>query len=133
VLSSLSPRVWGGSRCHRGQFVAAPAGMGGNMKRLMTGVVAAAMLVPALTACGGDGTQEFFDQIQGTDIDATNPDAVAGAMEDMRDSAPSEIQGDLDTVLDARDQLESDPTAVDMEELQSATDNLTTWEEENCG
>lgn len=103
------------------------------MKRLMTGVVAAAMLVPALTACGGDDTKEFCDQIQDTDIDATNPDEVAGAMQDMRDSAPSEIQGDLDTVLDALEQLESDPTAVDMEELETATDKLTQWEEDNCG
>lgn len=104
-------------------------------KRLFTGVVGAALLVPALTACGGGDAQAFCDKIQDQDIDGTDPDAMAQAMEELQDEAPSEISDDVDLMVEAFNQLQEDPASVedmDEEELMAASDRLTEWEQENC-
>lgn len=104
-------------------------------KRLFTGVLGAALLVPALTACGGDDAQAFCDKIQEQDVNASDMDEMAEVMEDLRDDAPSEISDDVDLVVDAFNQLQEDPSAVedlDEEELMAASERLADWEQENC-
>lgn len=99
------------------------------MKRLMTGLVAAALLVPSLTACGGDS--DFCDAAP-QDIDTNDPAAMQKALEDIADEAPSEIKDDIDVVVEQLKMVEEDPANIDVEAVSTAVDNITTWEEENC-
>ncbi|WP_114906029.1 hypothetical protein [Ornithinimicrobium murale] len=102
------------------------------MKRLMTGVVAAAMLVPALTACGGSDS-DFCDQEVGADIGINNPAAAKEALQDAVDDAPDEIKDDLQLVVDSLDDLEAGNLEdVDTDGLTEASNNIQSWYEENC-
>lgn len=106
-------------------------------KRLLTGVLGAALLVPALTACGGGDAQAFCDI--GAESDPgefmDDPAAMEDAMQEMRDNAPDEISDDVNTVLDAFDEMQEDPSAMesmDLEEMEAASDRVDTWIQENC-
>ena len=98
------------------------------MKRIMTGVVAAALMVPSLTACGGNS----FCDAAPEDIDTNDPAAMKKAIEDIADEAPDEIRDDIDVIIKQLDLVESDPASIDVDALTKATDELTKWEEENC-
>lgn len=99
------------------------------MKRVMAGVLAAALLVPALTACGGDS--DFCDAAP-QDIDTTDPAAMQEALEEIADEAPDEVSDDVDTIIEQLKLVEEDPASIDVDAVNTAVDNLAKWEEENC-
>lgn len=99
------------------------------MKRLMTGVVAAAMLVPALTACGGDSD---FCSAAPEDVDVSDPASMKTALEDIVDDAPDDVRGDVEVLIEQLGAFEEDPTSVDTDAMTEAADNLAQWEEDNC-
>lgn len=100
------------------------------MKRWTTGVLAAALMVPTLSACGG-GDSDFCDAAP-ADIDTNDPAAMRDAIEDVKDDAPDELQDDLDVIVTELDKFEEDPASVDATALTDAADALIAWEEENC-
>ncbi len=104
------------------------------MKRVLTGAVAAALLVPALTACGGsDDAKEFCEKEVAADLDMNDPAAAKKALQDVTDDAPEEIKDDMQMIVDAMDALESGNIEdVDTDGLTEASENLQTWYEENC-
>lgn len=99
------------------------------MKRVMTGVVAAALLVPALTACGGSND---FCNAAPEDIDTNDPAAMQAAFEEIRDDAPDEIRDDVDVIIEQLGLIEEDPASIDITAMTDAADALVEWEEENC-
>lgn len=99
------------------------------MKRKMTGLLAAALLVPLLTGCAG-GTD--FCEAAPTDIDTDDPVAMKEASEDIRGDAPEEIRDDVDVIIKQLDLVEKDPASIDVAAVQKAVDELTAWEEKNC-
>ena len=99
------------------------------MKRVMTGVLAAALLAPALTACGGDSD---FCEAAPNDIDTSDPAAMQKALEDIADEAPDEVRDDVDVIIEQLKLVEEDPASIDVDAVDTAVENLTTWEEENC-
>lgn len=105
------------------------------MKRLMTGVVAAAMLVPALTACGGDEASDFCDAAADLDtaaFDMSDPEGATGILQDLADEAPDDIKGDFDTLIEQLDLATSDPASIDATAAQESSTNITSWMSENC-
>lgn len=98
------------------------------MKRALSGVLAAALMVPALTACGGNS----FCDAAPEDIDMNDPAAVKQALEDVVDEAPDEIKDDVEVVIEQLGLVESDPASIDVDAVTEATDAITAWEEENC-
>ncbi|MCK0114139.1 hypothetical protein MWU75_18530 [Ornithinimicrobium sp. F0845] len=99
------------------------------MKRVMTGVVAAALMVPALTACGGS---DDFCEAAPQDIDTSDPAAMQEALEGIADQAPDEVRDDVDVIIEQLRLVEEDPASIDVDAVNTAVENLTTWEEENC-
>ncbi|USQ78454.1 hypothetical protein [Ornithinimicrobium faecis] len=105
------------------------------MKRLMTGVVAAAMLVPALTACGGDDAQEFCEageELDSAAFDVSDPDAAKDLLQDLADQAPDDIKGDFDTMVEQLELASSDPASIDTTAVTEASANIEEWTTENC-
>ena len=134
------------------------------MRKLFLVLAAAGALVLALglAACGGDDTDEFCDQaaevesastalqgLQGNDIQAAQ-DALADAnakVQDVADSAPSEISDDVDTVAnfidDLTTQVQDAKTPQDflglvsglqgqVADVQEASDNVDQYIADNC-
>lgn len=99
------------------------------MKRVMTGVLAAALMVPALAACGGN---DDFCEAAPEDIDTSDPAAMQEALEDIADQAPDEVRDDVDVIIEQLRLVEEDPASIDVDAVNTAVDNLATWEEENC-
>ncbi|WP_109473548.1 hypothetical protein [Ornithinimicrobium cavernae] len=99
------------------------------MKRVMSGVLAAALLVPALTACGGGNS---FCDAAPEDVDTNDPAAMQAALEEVADEAPDEIRDDVDVIIEQLRLVEEDPTSIDVDALNTAVAELTAWEEENC-
>ncbi|MTV27557.1 hypothetical protein FTX61_19370 [Nitriliruptoraceae bacterium ZYF776] len=105
-----------------------------------------------LVACGGGGDAQAFcnvaDDESGDPFDATDPEAVRGSLQELRDTAPDEIRDDVLAVVDPLeemfDELESlegsdDPeaameglAAMEQEFDQEAADRVETWIDENC-
>lgn len=105
------------------------------MKRLMTGVVAAAMLVPALTACGGDDAKDFCEaggELDAAAFDVSNPDAAKDMLQDLADQAPDDIKGDFDTMVEQLELASSDPASIDTTAVTEAATNIQEWTTENC-
>lgn len=102
------------------------------MKRKIFGALSAGLLAFSLTACGGGDDVQAFCEAD-PDIDASDPDAVLEAMRDLADDAPSEIRGDVDTLIEQMEVLqEGNIEDVDQDALQTAAENLSAWERENC-
>lgn len=99
------------------------------MARSLMAGISALLLAPALVACGGDG-DPFCVAMDGLDL--TDPEAVLSTIDGLLDQAPAEIRDDLVVLSDGL-QAAQDPTAsVDQEAIETAADNLTRWEAENC-
>lgn len=100
------------------------------MKRILAGFATAGLLTVGLTACGGDNA------LCDADIDeasASDPAAALDTLREYRDDAPSEIQGDFDTLIEALEATESgDLEGLDPAALNESVENITTWEQENC-
>lgn len=99
------------------------------MKRIMTGVVAAALMIPSLTACGGG---DSFCDAAPSDLDVNDPAALKTAFEDIVDEAPDEVKDDVEVIIEQLGAIEEDPTNLDVDAMTKATDELVKWEEENC-
>lgn len=100
-----------------------------EMKRKLTGLLAAALMVPTLAACGGN--DDFCDAAP-TDIDTNDPAAMQEALEDIADQAPDEVRDDIDVIIEQLRLVEEDPANIDVDAVNTAVNNLTEWEEENC-
>lgn len=103
------------------------------MKRVMTGVVAAALLVPSLAACGGGDDSDFCEY--GSDLDIASADSaeVKEELQKAADAAPDEIKDDIQLVVDSLDAMESgDMENLDQDGLMEASTNITNWVSENC-
>lgn len=106
------------------------------MKRTLAALASAGLLTVGLTACGGGGEAEAFcerGEELGSSLDTSDPEAAMGLLEDLRDEAPSEIQGDMDTLVEAMDALQAgDLEGLDQEAVTEASENLEAYVTENC-
>lgn len=101
------------------------------MRRTLSALCAAGLLSLSLTACGGDDFCEAGDEALG-DVDMGDPNSTIEALESLRDDAPSEIQDDIDVIIEQTQLAMDDPASVDVDAITEAGDNLGTWQEENC-
>ena len=112
------------------------------MKRL-AGVTAATVLaLGALTSCGGDGDssedycgllEEKNDEFSALGQGEPNLDEGLSAFEDLRDAAPSDIQDDYDTLIEAIQAIQDgDVGGIDQEQLNEAVTNLQEHAESEC-
>lgn len=132
-----------------------------NTKNLLATSTVAILLAGALTACsGGGGSVEDFcedgralsDGSAFDDVDSSDPEASKSAFADLVDQvkdidAPDDIKDDWDTLVSAFEGLNDgfqdvdadDPEALNAvfedfntEEVQTASDNVGAYTEENC-
>lgn len=132
-----------------------------NTKNLLASSTVAVLLAGALTACsGGGGSVEDFcndgkaltDGSALNDVDSSDPEAAKAAFGDLVDQvkdidAPDDIKDDWDTLVTAFEGLNDgfqdadadDPEALaavfedfNTPEVQTASDNVSAYTEENC-
>lgn len=131
-----------------------------NTKNLLATTTVAILLAGGLTACSGGGSVEDFckdgkaltDGSALEDVDSSDPEAAKSAFADLVDQvkdidAPDEIKGDWDTLVTAFEGLNDgfqeadadDPEALaavfedfNTPEVQTASDNVSAYTEENC-
>ena len=119
-------------------------------------------LIMGLSACGGDDNDAFCDQAAeveeaGKALQAVGTDDIEGAkaalsdaneqVQQVADSAPSEISDDVNTVAEFIDQLSGDLQNVDnpqdfiavaqklqgqVGDIQEASDNVDAYITDNC-
>ena len=132
------------------------------MKKLTLALAVSGMLILGLSACGGDDTDAFCDQAAeveeaGSALQSVGTDDIDGAkaalsdanekVQEVADSAPSEISDDVNTVADFIDQLSGDLENVDnpqdfitlaqklqgqVGDIQEASDNVDAYIADNC-
>ena len=90
---------------------------------------------------GGGGDSAFCDQAraleEAEEFDPSNEEAFEDAIDQARDaleSAPDEIQDDVQVLLDALEAFESgDFESIDTDELEQAGQNLDEYLRDQCG
>lgn len=131
-----------------------------NTKTLLATSTVAIVLAGALTGCSSGGSVEAFcedgkalsDGSAFDELDNSDPEAAKSAFADLVDQvkdidAPDDIKGDWDTLVSAFEGLNdgfqdtdaSDPEALaavfedfNTEEVQTASDNVSAYTDENC-
>lgn len=131
-----------------------------NTKNLLATTTVAILLAGGLTACSGGGSVEDFcedgkalaDGSAFNDVDSSDPEAAKSAFADLVDQvkdidAPDDIKGDWDTLVTAFEGLNDgfqdadadDPEALNAvfedfntPEVQTASDNVSAYTDENC-
>jgi hypothetical protein len=105
------------------------------MRRVGTGLAAAALAAGLLTGCSGGDGSAFCDHIRDNveddaiqSLDPANPDDKEKVLDELRslaDEAPDELKDDYDTVVGA---IEGDLSG----DVQSAVDSIQTYTEDHC-
>jgi len=133
-----------------------------NLRRLSLALAAAGTLALGLAACGGDDNEEFCDKaaeveqastalqsIGGNDIEAAQDalDKANTQVQEVADSAPSEISDDVDTVAEFIDDLTAQVQEAKspqdflglvsqlqgrIQDVQEASDNVDQYIADNC-
>jgi hypothetical protein len=106
------------------------------MKKYAAFAASVAISAAALVGCGGD--DDFCSAApEGLESpDPSDPEAMQDLADELSDAAgdaPDEIQGDVETVADAFQQM-ADGNAADIDSaaVQEAANNITEWDAENC-
>jgi hypothetical protein len=90
-------------------------------------------------AAGGGGDAQAFcdkqEELEG--LDASDPEAMAQAIDDLIADAPEEISDDIQLIADTLDDLQNasspeDLQELDTDELEAASDRIEKWVEDNC-
>jgi len=123
------------------------------MRTVVGALAVVAMSVFGLTGCGGGGSTEEFCALD-ADVDLADIDdfdELRSALDDGVDAAPDEIKADVETVrdtfADVSSQLEDEGidkmseispeneeavAALTSEDFRQASENISTFTEENC-
>lgn len=114
------------------------------MKRLASMLAISVLSVGSLSACSGGS--DYCDKLKDYDADESLAEADFASEEgqqqlidvfnDLKDSAPSDLEDDYETVASGLEtQLSGDPADVDpqqLQELQAAFEAISKDAEENC-
>jgi hypothetical protein len=105
------------------------------------GLVLLIALGLGLAACGGGGSSSassFCDRVKNDGKDF-NPSSAASGLAELKkiqSEAPSEIKGDLKTLVDYISSADSShpkvPSASEIAKLTQASDNLTKYAQDKC-
>lgn len=109
--------------------------------RKIVGLVAAMTLLGTAAACGddggGEGDLEAFCRL-GAETDDSDEFPTSAELDELRDVAPAEIRGDVDTLVDAFQEIE-DPEdfeaaleVLSTPEVAEASENIEAFVAENC-
>jgi hypothetical protein len=109
------------------------------MKRFSAAIAAAALVcVGTLTGCSGGDGSDYCNRVRDNaendtleNINANSPDGIEqflAEVKKLRADAPSEVQGDYDTVIDAY----GDPGNAEQKEVTSAIEKIQSYDEGNC-
>lgn len=85
--------------------------------------------MPLMFAFGAMG-QSMTDDTLFTETDI---EEMQTAIDDLKESVPSELEGDVETLADMTSDAFEDPEAFDESEWESAMEGITTYLEEECG
>jgi len=122
------------------------------MRTVVGALAVVAMSVFGLTGCGGGSTEEFCALDENVDLSEIDDfDELQSALDDGVDAAPDEIKDDVETVrdtfADVSSQLEdegidkmseispeNEEAVADLtsEDFRQASENISTFTEENC-